>query len=241
MPSLNCGGYIDAALYSIWRQSIAVGEVIIIDSNSQDDTLNVINRHIAAGYPIKLIQSTPVSPAVARNLGIRESTGDLIAFLDADDLWPDDKLVRQVGHLDLHPGSEMVTGYICYFEKSNSQCTAPEIDSKTQHLFHVHVGACLYRKSCFSILGKAFDEDFVFGEDVDLLLRLRESGLRFDILRSIELYYRVHPNSMMSNPHPKKASDFRLAAYKSLQRRRSAGTLLNPIPQFVDYLVPPSE
>lgn len=241
MPSLNYGKYLEQALGSIWRQSVKVHEVIIVDGGSTDNTLDIVNQQINLGRPINLIKAQKNSPAIARNLAIQESTGNLIAFLDADDLWPNGKLERQLAYLNLHPQYQMVTGYISYFEMEDPDTLEPMHGSKTENIFHVHVGACVYKRNCFSFIGGAFDEELLFAEDVDLLLRLRESGLPFAILRSIELFYRLHPNSMMSDPHPRKASDFRLATYKSLKRRRLAGTIAEKIPDFVSYLAPENE
>lgn len=236
MPNFNNGKYIDTALNSIWNQKIQVHEVVLIDNGSTDESLNIIKEHIDAGHPIKLIQIPRCSPAFARNIGFTKASGDFIAFLDSDDLWPEYKLGIQLGFLGSHPNIQMVTGYICYFERLNSAGTAPEENSKTESIFHVHVGACLYRKSCFRRLEYVFDTDLKFGEDVDLLLRVRELKIPFTILKNNMLFYRVHPDSMMSNPDPRKASDFRLAAFKSLKRRRSSGHIQEPLPNFSTFL-----
>jgi glycosyltransferase involved in cell wall biosynthesis len=236
MPNFNHGQYIDVALNSIWNQVIPVHEVIIIDNGSTDMSLSIIQEHLNAGRPIKLIKIPRCSPALARNIGFEQTSGDFIAFLDADDLWPVYKLGTQLAFLDNHPENQMVTGYICYFEKSNPEGTAPAENSKIESIFHVHVGACLYKKACFSTLEYLFDPELRFGEDVDLLLRVRELNIPFTILRKNMLYYRVHPDSMMSNPDPRKASDFSLATFKSLKRRRSSGKILETLPDFSSFL-----
>jgi len=236
MPNFNNGQYIDAALNSIWNQIIPVHEVIIIDNGSTDMSLNIIQEHIDADRPIKLIKIPRCSPALARNIGFEQTSGNFIAFLDSDDLWPQYKLGTQLAFLDCHPDNQMVTGYICYFEKSNPEGSEPAENSKTESIFHVHVGACLYRKSCIALFEYLFDPELMFGEDVDLLLRVRELKIPFTILRRNMLYYRVHPNSMMSNPDPRKSSDFRLATFKSLKRRRSSGKINEPLPHFSSFL-----
>jgi len=236
MPNFNNGHYLDAALNSIWSQTIKVYEVIIIDNGSTDESFNIIQTHFNAGRPIKLIKIDRCFPAHARNIGFEQSSGDFIAFLDSDDLWPQYKLATQLAFLDKHPENQMVTGYVCYFDKANPAGNAPAEKSKTESIFHVHVGACLYKKSCFSILKYPFDSELKFGEDVDLLLRVRELNIPFTILKKNMLYYRLHPDSMMSNPDPRKASDFRLAAFKSLKRRLSLGIINDPLPNFSSFL-----
>ena len=88
------------------------------------------------------------------------------------------------------------------------------------------------------MIGGAFDESLLYGEDVDLLLRVREHGLPFSILRSVELYYRQHPGSMMARNTERQHADFRRAAHKSLLRRRAAGTLASKLPEFIQFLEP---
>ncbi|MBL8895133.1 MAG: hypothetical protein JNJ53_11055, partial [Rhizobiales bacterium] len=77
-------------------------------------------------------------------------------------------------------------------------------------------------------------------EDVDLMLRVRERDIPFSILRSVELFYRLHPSSLMAQSNPRKDASFRLATHKSLMRRRAAGKLSKPLPEFANYLEPSS-
>lgn len=238
VPSLNQGRYIDAALRSIRRQSVPVHEIVVVDCGSTDETLEVVEAHHASGLPIRLIHRPALGPGPTRNAGVAAAEGDLIAFLDPDDLWPAGKLARQLARLDAEPRVDMVSGYVCYFEQPDADGLAPEPDSRTQRIFHVHVGACVYRREVFDAIGGAFDEAFMYGEDVDLMLRVREENVPFTILRSVELYYRQHPASMMATESPRKSSDFKLATLKSLQRRRARGTLGQPLRDFASFLEP---
>ena len=238
MPSLNMGPFIDAALRSVAQQSVAVHEIVLMDAGSTDETHAIVRKHQQAGLPIRLLEHPPGRPGLARNSGIAQATGDLIAFLDPDDLWPAGKLERQLRRLAGAPEVDMVSGYVCYFDTADTSGLAPATGSRTERIFHVHVGACVYRREVFSRLGAAFDPGLLYAEDVDLLLRVREQGVPFTILRSVELYYRQHAASMMAVPHPRKDSDFRLATLKSMQRRRAAGTLALPLRDFASYLEP---
>jgi glycosyltransferase involved in cell wall biosynthesis len=238
MPSLNMGPFIDAALRSVAQQRVAVHEIVLLDAGSTDDTHAVVRKHQQAGLPIRMLSHPPGAPGLARNCGIAQASGDLIAFLDPDDLWPAGKLERQLRRLASAPEVDMVSGYVCYFDTPDASGLVPAAASRTERIFHVHVGACIYRREVFDRLGGAFDPDLLYGEDVDLLLRVREQAVPFTILRSVELYYRQHAASMMAAPHPRKASDFRLATFKSLQRRRAAGALAVPLRDFASYLEP---
>lgn len=238
IPSLNMGSFLDSALRSIAMQSLPAHEVILVDCDSTDETFDVIGKHLSTGLNIKVINQPVLVPGAARNIGIAAAEGDLIAFLDADDIWPVGKLERQVRRLTTQPAVDMVSGYTCYFEEASESGLEPARGSRTENIFHVHVGACLYRKNVFERIGGAFDEDFLYSEDVDLMLRVREGEIPFTILRSVELYYRKHPSSMMAQDNPRKDASLHLAARKSMLRRRAAGTLRIPLRDFASYLEP---
>jgi glycosyltransferase involved in cell wall biosynthesis len=96
-------------------------EILVIDDGSKDDTA-VYARGLAAATPrgieIRVIEKPNGGPASARNLGIAEATGDLVAFLDADDLWLPRKLARQIAALEAEPDAVMVYSDSLYFRKT---------------------------------------------------------------------------------------------------------------------------
>lgn len=107
---LLLGPYLDLDQHSL--------EIIVVDDGSKDETV-AHTRALAAASPrgieIRVIAKENGGPASARNVGIREATGDLIAFLDADDLWLPSKLVRQMEALETTPGALMAYSDSLYF------------------------------------------------------------------------------------------------------------------------------
>jgi GT2 family glycosyltransferase len=146
----------------------------------------------------------------------------VIAFLDSDDLWPPGKLQRQLERLAASPPVAMVSGFVTYFDKQDEIELAPSPDSRVSELFHVHLGASVYRREVFDAVG-LFDEGFIYSEDVDLMLRIREAKIPITILRDITLYYRRHPDSMTSALTLREKQDFNRALMNSLRRRKAAG------------------
>lgn len=93
IPAFNSERTIRAAVDSVWSQSRAPDEVIVVDDASSDGTCNVIESY---DKPCRLIrQERNAGPAAARNRGCTAATGDWIAFLDADDLWLPRRLAVQ--------------------------------------------------------------------------------------------------------------------------------------------------
>jgi hypothetical protein len=101
IPTYNCAQWIGQALDSVLAQTMAPAEVIVVDDGSKDDTPGVMERYVARG--VQYIRQPNSGVAAARNRGIAQSSGELIAFLDADDTWHPRKLEIQVPVLASRP------------------------------------------------------------------------------------------------------------------------------------------
>jgi glycosyltransferase involved in cell wall biosynthesis len=236
IPALDMARFLPDAVASIARQNVPVAEILIVDPSSTDNTADTVAALAAEGAPIRYIPAERSDPGIARNVGLAEAQGDVIGFIDADDLWPAGKLERQMARLDATPTVEMVSGFTRWFKDLDRATLAPVEGSRMETLFHVCLGACLYRRRVFDRIG-VFDPSLRFGEDSDLLLRVREQGIPFTILRAVMLFYRRHPDSMMVQPDPRHAVDFRRSVTLSLMRRRKLGQLTD-LPLFETYLEP---
>lgn len=236
MPARNGARYIRDAINSILMQQVKVDEIHIIDDGSTDDTCKIVGE-LQADHPQIILHDGPQrGPGPARNVGLRHASAELIAFLDCDDLWPQNKLAKQVSRIMSQPDVVMASGFVKYFDKQLENGLQPAKDARTEEIFHVHLGATLYRRDTLQELG-GFDEAFLYSEDVDLMLRLRETDLPFTIMNEITLYYRRHGNSMTSELTDREKQDFNRAVFNSLKRRKLAGRTdpLAPFNQFVGY------
>lgn len=84
IPCYNAGRWIVDALRSVVAQTYQPHEIIVVDDVSSDDSVEKIQ---SCGIKVKLLHTQRANGAGARNVGIRQVTGDWIAFLDADDIW----------------------------------------------------------------------------------------------------------------------------------------------------------
>jgi len=107
IPAYNAARTIERALASVWRQNYSEMEVIVVDDCSTDDTGIHVER-TAGGYLrlIRLDKNVGVSGAL--NVGIRQARNDYIAFLDADDEWLVDKLIKQLPIIEAHPDMTLI-------------------------------------------------------------------------------------------------------------------------------------
>ena len=89
IPTYNSASFITEAIDSCLMQTYTKFEIIVINDGSTDNTDEVVLKYIDK---ITYIKQENAGAARARNLGIAEAKGDYIAFLDADDLWSEDKI-----------------------------------------------------------------------------------------------------------------------------------------------------
>ena len=106
VPAYQREKHLGATLRSILAQGYRPLEIVVVDDGSTDKTAAV-----AQSYPqVRYIFQNNQGPHVARNTGLDNCNGELIAFLDADDLWPSDKLEKQFDFLTKNPEVACVLG-----------------------------------------------------------------------------------------------------------------------------------
>lgn len=107
IPTYNCAYYVSKAINSVLNQTYKNYEIIIIDDGSVDNTKIIIEQYLM--YPnVHYIYQKNKGLAAARNTGIRNSTGEYIALLDADDYWSSQKLEKQMEIFESNPDITLV-------------------------------------------------------------------------------------------------------------------------------------
>lgn len=112
MPMFNSGQFIKDAIQSITKQTYSDWELLVVDDCSKDDSANIVKELISDEPRVRLISlNSNGGAAVARNAGIRASTGRYIAFLDSDDRWDQNKLEKQVKFMEERKVAFSHTGF----------------------------------------------------------------------------------------------------------------------------------
>ena len=190
LPTYNCASYLPPAIESVLAQSYADFELLVVDDGSTDDTGKVLERYTADGRVRFVHHAENTGPSATRNRGIRLSTGDLLAFLDADDVWAPGKLEAQVTALASDEAD--VCGVGCRWLRPGGK---EVIDSKQppysgdalyrELLFKNTVpgssSSIMVRRKCFDEVGM-FDEELRAVEDREMWLRLA-AQFRFVFVR----------------------------------------------------------
>ncbi len=167
IPTYNSGRYIKEAIDSVLAQTYKNLEIIVIDDGSMDDTRTVLEQY--AGK-IKYFYKKNGGPASARNLGIKNSKGEYIAFLDSDDIWLTDKINLQLQ--EMSPDTGLIGSGTHEGNKSNFFITDITYVGLLIKNAFANSGT-LVRRECFNKVG-FFDESDKFKavEDWDMWLRI---------------------------------------------------------------------
>jgi glycosyltransferase involved in cell wall biosynthesis len=194
IPTYDAQETLGAAIESALAQDYEPVEVIVVDDGSTDGTATVAR---AFHGRIRYVRQENAGPSAARNRGISEARGEFVAFLDADDEAPPTKLSVQVGYLVAHPDVACVVG------RHELVGDAPEwFDADSVPLISL-----VARRSTLADLG-GFDTSLRIAEDRDLLVRMRERGLRVEFLPDVVLRRCFHVRNL-SHERPDEHPVFR--------------------------------
>ena len=233
VPVFNGEKTIKETIESVLKQTFTDFELLVINDGSQDLTVEVVEK--IQDSRIQVYSYPNAGLAASRNRGIDRSTGEYIAFIDADDLWTPDKLEDQFNALKSHPEAAVAYSWTDY------------IDEYSQFLGkggHITVNGNIYphllltdllengsnpliRKQAFIEVGN-FDESLSAAEDWDMLLRLA-IRYHFIAVSSPQVLYRISSNSM---------------SFNVLQQERESLKVIerafNQAPESLQYLKKPS-
>ena len=204
IPTYNYARFLPLAIESVLAQTRPADEIIVVDDGSTDATASVVARYNERGVRYFYKENGGVS--AARNLGIRESHGSLIAFLDSDDEWLPDKLALQVAHFSAHPSVGLVTGSEWEVDDAGTRAawlnSRPPLGARVMYpqiLVENLVGTpslVMLRRRCLHRVGM-FDEQIGLAQDWDLWIRIaREYPI--GIIGAPLIRYRRHGASMSS-------------------------------------------
>ncbi len=229
MPIYNGERFVAEALESVQRQEVADLEIIVVDDGSTDGSAAYVEALAAVDGRIRLLRGARSGVAAARNRGLRAARGDLIAFIDCDDVMPEGRLARNLKLFASDPTVDVILGDIVYFSELGAD-GKPAGGTPYIRLQTVNLPAHVFRRAAFERVG-LFDESFEQAEDGDLILRMREAGVKLVNDGEVALYYRRHPDNMTNDTGTAKRAMVQMV-HASLKRRRAAGAV-SDVPKIV--------
>lgn len=216
IPAYNAEHYLGEALESVFAQTLAPAEILVVDDGSTDGTTAIAQQF---SPEVILIPQENQGAGGARNLGVERASGEYIAFLDADDLWTDIKLERQLSILVQQSQTEMVFGHVTQF-------ISPDIDEQLKatiacpdHPFAGYIPGTLFlRRETFLKVG-FFETQWKVGEFIDWYAKAIECGLSGTMMPEIVMKRRLHGSNQTIRERDAQR-DYVKILKASLDRRR---------------------
>lgn len=199
VPVYNAAGFIHDTINSIFNQTYNNYEILVIDDDSKDDTVKIIQRLKSNEKRIKLINlDSNFGPATARNYGIKNATGKYIAFLDSDDIWLPHKLEKQIGFMEKNNSNFSFTSYRLCDEAGiylNKRTTAPAEISYKELLKYNWIGTSTVMFNA-ETLGKHYMPYLRNRQDWGLWLSLIKKAKVAHFIDEPLVEYKIRQNSI---------------------------------------------
>lgn len=218
LPCYNAAAYLAQSLDSVFAQTPAPDEVIVIDDGSTDGS-----AAIAMGYgDARVICHRQENQGIAatRNRGLSLAGGELVAFLDADDLWPPDSLGTRLRRLQAEPALDGVFGQVeCFISPELPEAMRATLFCPQGTQAGRMAGSLLLRRRVFEQVGE-FDAGLQVGELLDWIARADEFGVRLAEVDTVVLRRRIHGANTVLRAQRLQA-DYLRVLRAALERRRA--------------------
>jgi glycosyltransferase involved in cell wall biosynthesis len=215
MPCYNGETYIAEAIKSVLGQTVRDFELIVVDDGSTDQSPCVLERYRGR---IRVVRQRNRGVSTARNVGIEQSRGEFIAFLDADDYWAPEFLQEMVKGMEDPQTAIAYCGWQTVGAVSSKPFVPPDYETadKMHHLLRFAslwpIHAILIRRSSMPE-GLSFNPEYPACEDYDLWLRIA-SFHRIQLVPRVLAFYRRHSTDQATTDQA------RVARYNLLVKQR---------------------
>lgn len=204
IPNYNYAKYIAKTIDSVLAQTYENIEIIVVDDGSKDKSIEVLKKY---GEKITIIEQKNQGVSLARNNGAEKSTGEYIAFLDADDIWLPEKLERQMQKFFEDEEIGLVHCSMTYIDPNDEVCGQINegMEGNVAHEFlrftkGVVIGAGstgIVPRKVFEEIG-GFDHRLSTAADWDFSYRIA-TKYKIGFIRQPLVLYRLHNSNMHSN------------------------------------------
>jgi glycosyltransferase involved in cell wall biosynthesis len=215
IPVHNGERYLAESIRSVLDQDHAALELLVIDNGSTDATADVARTFSSIRY----FHLADKGLSKALNYGLERCRGAFLAFLDADDLWPPNRLAVQLEAFARNPAVEMVFGNVEQFISPELEESAKaKLSIRDKRLAGRYRGSMLIRKESFWRVGP-FEPSMDFAEFIDWYMRAAEHKIREMMLPDVLTLRRIHGANLGYTDRSKRVEYARVLK-RGLDRRR---------------------
>ena len=221
MPVFDGENFLAQAIRSVLAQTYKHFELIVVNDGSNDSSKDIVQKFISITEKIRCIDQENSGVSHARNMGILASKGDLVAFLDQDDLWADDTLETQMAFHRQQPDIGYTLAHqVCFLDGISE----PPAWFRLQQLNAPHVGylpgTLVVKREILDRIG-LFDTQYPISSDADWFARARDAAVLMKILPQTLLRRRIHSGNQ--SRHSKQIQgELTQLLRASIQRKRNA-------------------
>ena len=207
IPNYNRATLVGETIENMLRQSLPPSEVIVVDDGSTDDSLKVIR---AFGDRVKLVAQANQGPGAARNHGMQLASGDLIQFMDSDDLASLNKLEIQFNALKQSGADFAYCPWVrTEFSDGCLRFAGPVMQGSAvpgwKSMLEWQMGSwclifqnCLFRRTILDRVGK-YRTDLMPSEDSEYLVRILLAGAKPVFTKECLVFYRAHGSNQITS------------------------------------------
>lgn len=199
-PSYNQAIYLERTIRSVIEQGYPNLEYVVQDGGSKDGSVEILER-----YSDRLTfweSKRDEGQTNAINLGFRHVSGEIMAYLNSDDLLLPGAITHVASYFEKHPEVDVVYGHRIIIDENDHEIgrwILPAHDDKVlSWVDFVPQETMFWRRRIWDNIGGSLDESFHFAMDWDLLLRFRDAGAKFVRLPDFLAAFRVHPQQKTS-------------------------------------------
>ena len=186
IPLYNKGPFIEATLRSVLSSPTSPAEILVIDDGSTDDGPEKIGLFMDSR--VRLLRQENAGVSAARNRGLAEARGELVAFLDADDIWHPEYLASIVAQARMFPECGIVSTHNYRFTETEEVVLpvyprgafdGPKVidnffDFWSRNVEPFYIASCAFRRTWVREAGLRFPEGESLGEDLDFIFLAAE-------------------------------------------------------------------
>jgi glycosyltransferase involved in cell wall biosynthesis len=193
-PSFKQADFIERTINSIIDQNYPNLEYFVQDGGSQDGTEEILSRYTDKISGWESRKDNGQSQAI--NLGLNKTSGEIMAWLNSDDLLLPGSLAYVASYFNRHPKVDVVYGHRILIDENDQQIGRWMLPKHNNEVLswadYIPQETLFWRRSIWDKAGSQIDESFRFAMDWDLLIRFREAGAKFARLPRFMGAFRIH-------------------------------------------------